>query len=496
MSAPEYRRLIERVRELVTQAEGQFRVIPVGRFAEDLPEGLPHGEQVLRTMPVTDFLSGQPRVEVLPIQLRPRLHAPTGSTQIRRVEIVLRVARSLPLDAIKDNDARYDQSGLAAEDGEVICKALEWPPNLEHTSEGLPTGCISLVHQASDSVVQSDAKGTGHPQILETLHRFAGRIFISEAAVAAPANVIAPTINVDGGGDPELGSELVGTPGVWTDAVLYRYQWLRDGVAIGGETSLRYTVAAADGGASITLRETAYGTGGSVSVESGAVAIASGAYDPSQEVGLLIDLFGDEGVHEAGVGILAWEDRGRIEFVANPAARPTRVVWRNGRFAVDFNGATQRLIGGRASQEIAPAGSSLTVYLFGELDTLSGLIDNGLIDFELGRLWLLFEVATTFRMGWFDTNYRSTGQASVGAHSWTWSLEHGANGECFEDGVSLGTAPFTGLGLGGAIAVGSVWPASAQGLDGKIGRLLVFEQLHDAPTRARVEAWGTDYYAL
>jgi hypothetical protein len=44
------------------------------------------------------------------------------------------------------------------------------------------------------------------------------------------------------------------------DATTVRYQWLRDGRAIRGETRRTYTVRRADRGRSIRLRVTAVGT--------------------------------------------------------------------------------------------------------------------------------------------------------------------------------------------------------------------------------------------
>ena len=64
MAAPEYRRLAERIRELATAEAGTLRTIPLGRLAEELPEGLEHGDEVRRTMPREDRPDGQPRIEL------------------------------------------------------------------------------------------------------------------------------------------------------------------------------------------------------------------------------------------------------------------------------------------------------------------------------------------------------------------------------------------------------------------------------------------------
>ncbi len=178
MSAPEYRRLVERLRELATQAAGDMRTIQVGRFAEELPEGLPLADELRRTLPSEQHDAGQPRVEIGSVRLRGRRHPPTGSKQVRSIEVDVRVVRGLPLDAIKSDDARYDEHGFATEDGELLAQAIEWPPNLERTNAGELTGCRSLVHVSSDGKVRSGPKGAGFPQLIETIHRFRGFIVI------------------------------------------------------------------------------------------------------------------------------------------------------------------------------------------------------------------------------------------------------------------------------------------------------------------------------
>lgn len=73
---------------------------------------------------------------------------------------------------------------------------------------------------------------------------------------SAVANITPPSIIVQGGGDAEPGSILQGTAGTWTGSPVLTYQWLRDGVAIVGETSLAgYTVVDDDRGSNITLDE-------------------------------------------------------------------------------------------------------------------------------------------------------------------------------------------------------------------------------------------------
>lgn len=55
----------------------------------------------------------------------------------------------------------------------------------------------------------------------------------------------------DPGNPPAVGDELSCTEGTWANASTFEYQWLRNGAAIGGETTSSYTAAVADEGKGI-----------------------------------------------------------------------------------------------------------------------------------------------------------------------------------------------------------------------------------------------------
>jgi subtilisin family serine protease len=89
---------------------------------------------------------------------------------------------------------------------------------------------------------------------------------------ARPVNTVRPAI----GGTARRGSTLTGTTGTWSGiGNSYAYQWQRDGMNIPGATSLTYTLAVADVGATVRLLVTADNPEGSASQAStptGAVA--------------------------------------------------------------------------------------------------------------------------------------------------------------------------------------------------------------------------------
>lgn len=73
----------------------------------------------------------------------------------------------------------------------------------------------------------------------------------------APMIASAPVIT----GTPTLGHTITSTAGTWQSGVTLHDQWKRNGVAIRGATTHRYTVTSADAGKSITMTITATGPG-------------------------------------------------------------------------------------------------------------------------------------------------------------------------------------------------------------------------------------------
>jgi hypothetical protein len=97
--------------------------------------------------------------------------------------------------------------------------------------------------------------------------------------VAPPGSAGKPTVidvpNLSG--TPTVAQILTVTMGNWTGAPMgYAYAWMRDGVAIAGETAQNYTLVTADVGTSITAVVTATNASGST------VAPPSNALGPIQ----------------------------------------------------------------------------------------------------------------------------------------------------------------------------------------------------------------------
>jgi hypothetical protein len=83
-----------------------------------------------------------------------------------------------------------------------------------------------------------------------------------------PVNTTPPGVTA---ANLEVGSVATATPGVWTNATSYAYQWLRDGSPIFPGSGTSYTFVQADVGLHISVIETAIGAGGEASAGSNSV---------------------------------------------------------------------------------------------------------------------------------------------------------------------------------------------------------------------------------
>jgi hypothetical protein len=85
-----------------------------------------------------------------------------------------------------------------------------------------------------------------------------------------PINVTPPVAS----GTGVVGQTLAVTVGTWIQSPTYAFQWLRNGVAIGGATAQTYLLVAADSGKTVSCAVTATVAGKSTTVNSNGIAVA------------------------------------------------------------------------------------------------------------------------------------------------------------------------------------------------------------------------------
>jgi hypothetical protein len=83
-------------------------------------------------------------------------------------------------------------------------------------------------------------------------------------AAATPVDVQLPVIS----GTAQVGKLLTSTPGTWTGATSYSYQWAGNNIPISGATASTYTPVSSNAGETLTTTVTATGPGGTASATS------------------------------------------------------------------------------------------------------------------------------------------------------------------------------------------------------------------------------------
>lgn len=307
----------------------------------------------------------------------------------------------------------------------------------------------------------------------------------------APVNLTLPTI----AGTTTFGSTLTVTPGTWSGvpAPTLTRQWQRDGVDIAGATGLTYVLVAADLGTTITVEEDATNVAGSAMAESAGTAIP---YVPDYEAGLILDMWAESGVTEAGTGVSSWVSGvGAHNFTqATDSKRPTyEAAGLGGKPSVLWVAANLDALILASGPTSATNNHALIV----AINPVSTGTLRALMDIVTGRL--LFEMGAvspaSANLSYYDGISRPIALATTGAQILTWVLTSGVGGEIFRGSTSLGTSTYTNKAIGGAIGLGCFNDGSAWYIDARIGRLMLFSTL-DAARDARVRAWMSTHYGI
>jgi hypothetical protein len=151
-------RVIANLRALLQDGDGIIRAITATRFAGDLPPGLEGDEEQRRGLHVSKPIE----VRLDGLAPHPQRLTQAGTLQIHLMNVTIRIVRTLPLEALVDDDLRDDVQAQGAIDAGAVHDVLSWPPNLAltvHTGFGVSTGCIGARWLGSSMRVEGGEPG-------------------------------------------------------------------------------------------------------------------------------------------------------------------------------------------------------------------------------------------------------------------------------------------------------------------------------------------------
>lgn len=169
--------ILTRIREVLESGAGVLRTIASGTYYGDFHEGLSEQEQARRALT-------KPRYDVRAVSLTRNEASPPNmhSLGLKNIEIEVKVTRNLTFSEATADALRDDMLALAIQDGDVISQALGYTANLATTTSGTATGLVSgvLEYEGSD-IGEVETPDGDRPGRAETLHRFTGRVAITQA---------------------------------------------------------------------------------------------------------------------------------------------------------------------------------------------------------------------------------------------------------------------------------------------------------------------------
>jgi hypothetical protein len=193
----------------------------------------------------------------------------------RGTDITVKVTatRSLFADASKESDATsipsvFDEtsvptiSGNTTSGSTLTANAGAWSPTPDSfTYQWLRDGVEIDGADGSTYVLTTDDRGTDITvQVTGVLSGFWSATEESNPTYIPNVFTTQPTPTITG--TAAVGSTLTAHAGTWAPApAAFMYQWMRDGVAIGGATGATYTLTTADGPHTITVAVTALASG-------------------------------------------------------------------------------------------------------------------------------------------------------------------------------------------------------------------------------------------
>jgi hypothetical protein len=135
-----------------------------------------------------------------------------------------------------------------------------WDSGVVLTYQWLRNGvAISGATSPNYELVSADADKLIYVRVTGSKSGYSTVSKLSSSSMPISAFLLTPVPTISG--SAQVGSTLTAVAGTWDSGVVLSYQWLRNGVAISGASSLSYTVVLADRGALMAVKVTGSKTG-------------------------------------------------------------------------------------------------------------------------------------------------------------------------------------------------------------------------------------------
>lgn len=207
-------------------------------------------------------------------------------------------------------------------------------------------------------------------------------IYYAGVVPLGPINNVLPSID----GLRPVGSTLTVIPGTWAGnpSPTYTYQWLRDGVAIAGQTGTTYVTTEDDVGLAVTVVETATNTGGVVSRASSNSIVTTAVGSPvitSQPTTVLTPSGQDATFTLTATGSPTPSYQWYVRPAGNPTFSPISGATTN---TLSLTGVSAAMSGNRYYCVVSNVGDTVTsdtVYLYvtAELDSIQFTASQGAV---------------------------------------------------------------------------------------------------------------------
>jgi len=148
--------------------------------------------------------------------------------------------------------------GTMAVGQKLTASAGTWSPKATFKYQWLRNGvAIKGATKSTYTLAAADGAKTITVQVTGSAAGYGATSKVSVSKVKVWAKASKPTVS----GTFKVGKTLTAKPGTWSPKATFKYQWLRNGVAIKGATKATYKLAAADAGKKISVKVTGSASG-------------------------------------------------------------------------------------------------------------------------------------------------------------------------------------------------------------------------------------------